>query len=328
MRLRVASLISGLAAIAGAQEAPTIRVLVRLVTVPAMVLSGEGRVIEGLGAPDFEVLDNGRRQIVSVDRAASPLSVVIAVQANSDVRRYLPSIAKAAGVFEDLLVGATGEAAVIAYGSEIKVIKEFGEGNVRASIARLAPQGDRARVADAGMDAVRQLSKREPGRNRVLILIGQPADRGSTYSIEYLRMKAVQANVSVFAVILPVVGKSFVAGTFRPQKIAGAERGGFKLGMDFNYGRVLSAAKQAAALTINTDPFSRLTAATGGTQFSFRDQIELENAIAAIGVELRSLYTLNFYATGAEPGYHKLEVRVRTPDARVFVRPGYWGAGD
>ena len=38
-----------------------------------------------------------------------------------------------------------------------------------------------------------------------------------------------------------------------------------------------------------------LTAATGGTQLHFRKQSQLEDGIAAIGIELRSAYLLSYY---------------------------------
>jgi len=40
---------------------------------------------------------------------------------------------------------------------------------------------------------------------------------------------------------------------------------------------------------------SPLIAATGGTELHFRNQHELENAIGALGVELRSAYLLSYY---------------------------------
>jgi len=47
----------------------------------------------------------------------------------------------------------------------------------------------------------------------------------------------------------------------------------------------------ATAVAANADVFSVLTAATGGTQLHFRKQNQLEDAIAIVGVELRSSYT-------------------------------------
>jgi VWFA-related protein len=314
---------------AGAQEAPTIRVPVRLVTIPTLVLSGDDRPIQRLQASDFRVLDNGRRQSVAVDETFAPLSVVLAIQTNLDVRRYLSFIRKTGSVFEDLLAGESGEAAIVTYDGELNVAKRFGEGDLRSTLDKISPRGERSRAIDAGVLAIRELlSRTVAGRSRVLIFIGQPLDRGSSFGLEYLRMKAAQEDVTVFALALPEVGRSFVADTFKLHKIAGAKGGGITLGLDFNYGRVLSAAKQSALTASGSDVFSRLAAATGGTVLRFREQSELEEAVIALGGELRSLYTLSFYPDSADPGYHTLKVQVRVPEAKAFSRPGYWLTAD
>ncbi len=283
MRAGALTLAIGSAVLAGAQEAPRIRVPVRMVSVPTLVLSHEGRVMDGLQASDFRIRDNGRPQPVAVDTSFAPLSIVLAVQANLGVRRYLPSIISAASVFEGLLVGDTGEVSVIAYSGDVEMIKSFGEGGLRGALRTISPTGERCRVIDAGVRAVSELARRPAGRNRVLIFVGQQRDRASEFSFEYLRMKAAQANVTVYALTLPEAGKSFLADTFRLHKIDGAKGGGFTLGLDFDYGRVLSAAKTSAMSALSADPLSRLVAATGGTQFSFREAGELERAVTAIG---------------------------------------------
>ena len=60
MRSPITALIFVLAALTGAQQSPTIRVPVRLVTVPTLVFSSESRILPDLQDTDFRVLDNGR----------------------------------------------------------------------------------------------------------------------------------------------------------------------------------------------------------------------------------------------------------------------------
>lgn len=93
-----------------AQSRPqvTIRVPVRLVNVPTLVFSMEGRVLPGLERTDFRVLDNGQPQQVALDTASAPVSVALAVQLNEAVRAYVPFIAKAGGIVDTLLVGEPG----------------------------------------------------------------------------------------------------------------------------------------------------------------------------------------------------------------------------
>jgi len=81
---------------------------------------------------------------------------------------------------------------------------------------------------------------------------------------------------------------------------------------------------RSGAAEKGADPFSVLTAATGGTQMHFRKQGELEGAIAALGVQLRSAYLLSYYPSSTEAGYHTIHVDVNVPGAKAWSRPGYW----
>jgi VWFA-related protein len=301
---------------------------VRVVTVPTLVLSRDDRVLNGLQTSDFRILDNGRRQTVTLDTTSTPFSLVLAIQTNRDVRNYLSFISKTGAMVDDMLVGESGEAAVITYAGEVDLIKDFAEGDCRTAFKKISPWGERSRAIDAGLRAVAELARRPATRSRVLLFVGQGLDRGSTFSFDYLRKKAEQANITVFALTLPVSGKTLVRDSFRLHKITGAPRGGFKLGLDFNYGRVLSALKTRASSAVGIDPFSRLTAATGGTEIHFGEQRELEDALTAIGFELRSLYALSYHPGSAEPGYHAIKVEVRVQGAKAFSRPGYWRTAD
>jgi hypothetical protein len=71
------------------------------------------------------------------------------------------------------------------------------------------------------------------------------------------------------------------------------------------------------------DPLSPLIAATGGTELHFHGQRELEDAIGTLGVELRSVYLLNYYPSSDDPGRHKISVEVSVPGAKTYARPGY-----
>jgi VWFA-related protein len=81
------------------------------------------------------------------------------------------------------------------------------------------------------------------------------------------------------------------------------------------YGLISSEAK--------SDPLSPLIAATGGTELHFHHQPDLENAIGALGVELRSAYLLSYYPSSADAGKHTISVEVSVPGAKTRARPGY-----
>ncbi len=310
-----------------AQQIPTIRVPVRLVTVPALVFSRESRLLPGLQLSDFRVLDNGRPQAITLETSSTPVSIAIAIQVSQDVRQYVPFIAKVGSALDALLVGASGESAAVTYGSEVAVVKPFDARDLQSTLRAISPAGKPARMLDAGMRAVTLLSQRPASRARVLLFIGQPMDSGSESTLASLQDSAEKANVAVYALTLPELGKAFVSDTFSLQGLSSrTDRGGFKAGVDA--ARLTSVLNRRTSAVTAADPFSVLAAATGGTQFHFRKQRQLEDGIAAIGVELRSGYLLSYYPDSAEPGYHSVRVEVDVPGAKVFSRPGYWRGTD
>jgi hypothetical protein len=66
----------GIPALFAQSSTPTIRTSVRLVTVPTLVFSKEGRLIPGLEANDFRVFDKTRQVRIALDTfpPQSPLS--------------------------------------------------------------------------------------------------------------------------------------------------------------------------------------------------------------------------------------------------------------
>lgn len=264
-----------------AQETPVIRVPVRLVAVPTLVYSRESKLIPGLKKGDFRVLDNGVPQSIDLDTDDAPVSVVIAIQTSVDVRGPARYIAKVGSVMEAHLVGATGRAAVMAYGGGIKVLKPFGSGDVRAAFRSISVKGGEARTIDAGIEAIEMLKERPRTQARVLLFIGQAMDRGSKASWEALEQEADRENVSIYGLISSPVNAS------------------------------------------KADPLATLIMATGGNELHFHEQSELEDAISALGVELRSAYLLSYYPSSDAAGRHTISVEVSVPGATTRARPGY-----
>jgi VWFA-related protein len=285
------------------------------------VFSNDNRLISGLEVGDFRVLDNGRRQAIALDTTYYSVTVAIAIQTNQDTREYLRFIQKVGSVFEALLVGESGDAAVITYADEVSILKPFDGGDLASALHGVTAPGRSARMLDAGWRGLTLLRQRQSSRARVLILIGQPLDSRSETDLKALTDAAETNNVTVFAITLPEVGKAFVSDNL---SLSAAERGGFKASA--NLGKLISVLNHSAESAAGTDPFSELTAATGGAQFHIRKQNEVEQAIAAIGIDARSAYQLSYSPSSNEIGYHTVKVEVDVPNAKVLSRPGYWRA--
>lgn len=302
--------------------APLIRVPVRLVTVPALIFSKDGRLVPGLEVANFRLFDNGRPQKLELETAVAPVSIAVVVQSNQDVREYVPFIARTGSLIDALVVGEAGEAAVVTYNDDVTVLKAFESGDLQHDLGRLPVSGKQARLIDAGLRAVDLLKQRPSPRARILLFIGQPGDNGSEGSLTTLREHIERENIAVHALTLPLFGKAFVSDTFSLEGVSKADRGGFKAGVDLrNLADVLS---RRSRVEQGVDPVAALTAASGGAQIFFRKQKELENALSMIGVALRSTYVLSYSPDSPAPGYHTIRIDATVPGAKIFARPGYW----
>ena len=305
-----------------AQQPSTIRVPLRLVSVPTLVVSKGGKYINGLSAADFQLSDNGRLQRINVDVNESPISVVVALQANQNVRDYLPFIQKTGSLLDDSIAAATGKAALITYNDEIKVIKVFTEGDLRHAMNTLSTSGHKANMLDAGMRAIELLKQQSQPSSRILLFIGQPYDDGSRAKIEALEADAENADVQIYALTLPIVGKTFVSDAFSLSGLGSQSyKGGYKASVELT--QAVPALRRAARAEAHTDPFSFLAISTGGIQLQFRRQKQLENAIIGLGDALRSRYLLSYRPDPYEAGLHRITVQVDVEGAVVYSRPGY-----
>lgn len=276
----------------------------------------------GLSIADFRLTDNERTQAVTVDSDAVPISLVVAVQANQDVRDYLGFIAKTGALLDNSLAAATGETALIAYNDKLTVVKKFGGGDLQAAFRALSPSGDKARMIDAGIRGIELLKQRPRSRSRVLLFIGQPVENGSEGNFEMFEQMAEYENVQIYALTLPVLNKSFVSNSFRLQGFGSQwYKGGYEASI--NLTNAVPALRRATQASAHVDPFSLLTTATGGIQLHFRKQKQLENAIIGLGDALRSRYLLSYRPDRNDSGFHKIVVSVDVPDAVAYARPGY-----
>jgi hypothetical protein len=91
---------------------------------------------------------------IALDIFSVPVSVVLAVQANTNVREYLSFIVRAGTVIESLMLGESGEGAVIAYRDDVAVVKPFETGEVQSALSKISATGrDAARCGMARLVA-------------------------------------------------------------------------------------------------------------------------------------------------------------------------------
>jgi VWFA-related protein len=327
-------------------DTPTFRNTVQVVLVPTTVTDNKGHVMNGLRPQDFRLYDNDKQQQINRDVAFLPLSMVICIQRSSSVDVMLPKIRKMGSVMSDLLIGQDGEAAVLSFDHRIEVLQDFtgDAAKIDEAVEKLKVGGQNARLNDAVQTAARMLRNKRD-RRKVVLLIAETMDKSSEAKVKEVALDLQMYNVDVFTLNInrlvtrltekPQVPRPdpFPPGT-RPMANGRAQDptsvsqqyGTPGYGVDFV--PVLEEIFTATKAIFVKNPAEVYTKFTGGREYAFTTQNDLERAIAAIGGEIRAQYILSYSPNNKlEGGFHKILVEVNRPNLKVRTRPGYWMAG-
>lgn len=317
-------------------------VQVKVVIAPTTVLDRSGNYINGLSIGDFKLYDNNKPQKITADVAFEPLSMVVAVQNSSALSEILPKIQRIGVMLDNMVVGQSGEAAVMAFDHRVRMIQDFtaDAGKLDAAMKNIKPGGSSSRQIDAVIDAVRLLSKRPDNRRRVLLLIAEKRDKASEGRLREALTAAQLANVSIYSIDISHLVSQLTAKNepARPDPIPATAQhvpgGGVQtptsVGIQNNSGNFIplfvDIFKATKSLFID-DTLDVFTRYTGGKEYSFVSQKTLERAVTAVGEELHSQYLLSYNPDNLEEGgFHDIRVEVNRPRLEVRTRPGYWVA--
>lgn len=278
-----------------------------MVTVPALVQGPSGEFITTLRSDDFALYDNGIRQSVKLASVGSqPMALVVVMQTGGIAWRHFFDCIDLP-LFLDWLTGGTNhEVMLVTFDSRVQVIWHFplqSEG-VAHSLTHLHAGDGGAAISDAVRFAVEQLQS-EPGDfRRVVLLISQEKDEGSTVPPEDDLRTLGKASTAVYSL------------TFAPPAK--------KLKNNHDRRRVDYASPLAESIdALREHTASELSTYTGGAHLSFSARQDFDEDVKAIAADIRGRSTLTFQPNGHEPGLHLLTVAVR--DGRsVTVRGGYW----
>ena len=329
-----------------------LKVQVALVNTPVTVRNARGEMVHNLEAQDFQITDNGAPQQIShFDLGGDPISMVILVETSSRIAPLLPAMSKTGIVFTQTIMGPSGEAAVVGFNDSVDKLQEFTTNSdvIENTIARLKLGTSGSKLYDAMTVGVEMLTGRpqatpeKPGRRRVLMIMSEATDQGSSAKLGEVLRHAQLANVTIYSVGLSTTSAEFRSkpkdtrpemnppGTFPLPPFPGSvqtpttedNRSG---NIDLMAAAVWAVQHIHDAVTANA--LEVATTATGGVHLAaFKDRT-IEKAIDEIGGELHSQYTISYTPTDADvPGYHEIKVNVLRKDAKnlkVRARPGYY----
>lgn len=327
-------------------DTPTFRGRVNIVIAPTSVLDSQGNFVPGLSTTDFRLYDNDRLQKIEQDVAFQPLSIVVAVQANWRVDAVLPKIRKIGNLFDSLVLGEQGEIAVVAFDHQIKTMQDFttDPAKIRQSFENIKAGSNTSAMIDAVSTSCRMLRRRPSNRRKVLLLIAETRDGGSEGKVREAITDLQLFNVSLYSVninrlvsnltqkpqyprpdSIPTTARRMPNGAaVTPETVASLTP---TAGQQMNLAPVLKEIYLGVKAIFIDNPVEVFTKYTGGKEYSFLTQRDLERAVADIGDELHSQYLLSYNPNNKlEGGYHTIRVEVSRPEVKVTTRPGYWMA--
>jgi VWFA-related protein len=279
---------------------PTFKSGIDLVTVTATVRDRRGRLVRGLEAQDFEVLDRGvRRQITEFRAEPTPVSVAILFDISGSMRTAdrMTAARFAAHHVLSWLEQGRDEAALFTFDSRLHQVAPF-------TVDTRALQGALGEVDPFGAtslhDAIAEAAKRaadRSGRRRAVVVITDGIDTASGLTPGEVSgiASAIDVPVYIMATVLPID----------------------------HLGREGALPRQDVA---NDGTIEDLARWTGGALYYVSTPSDTSNVSRQVLDELRTQYVIAFEPVGAE-GWRPLEVRTRNKDHVVRARSGYMAGG-
>lgn len=275
-----------------ADDEEVVRIVSRLVPIPASVTDEAGRPLVGLRLEDFELrVDGETKPIADLARAESPVRMAILFDNSASITVAREFQKRAAIAFFRRVVRPIDRAALFSVSTTAELVQPLTNDVER--LVRAIENFGKPTGATALLDGIAQAAaylRPHEGRH-VIVIISDGADTISEVSFESVLNQVVVADCQVYAV---QTGQS-----------------------DNPNLRDLVAERR----------LQELAAQTGGAVYVPRDQNELEAAFAQIAADLSQQYLLSYYATDdpLDGRFRRITLTVRShPAARVRTRRGYY----
>jgi VWFA-related protein len=335
----------------GTPTGPQIRIQSNLVTAPVTVIDKlTGEFVYNLDEKDFQIYDNGKlQQITGFTRESHKIAAVILIQDSDSVTPLLGDLKNLALLFSELMLGPKGVAAVITFGSDVKVAQGFSNsgGDLDRTLRALLPDGNKARMNDALMQAINLLQHRPKGERRVVVVFSSGYDSGSQTSKNEIIRRATAAEVEIYGLGLsltksylsrdkqplnPPTSPENASGTAPPQpgrpSTPSSSMGTFGVTVPAT-GAIRPAIRGAESKVFSNDVES-YTQYTGGVFYSQWSSSAIQAHLSQIAADIHSQYLLAYVPDDlSETGFHRLEVKVKRKGVKLEIRTrrGYFYEG-
>jgi len=307
----------------------TLRVSSRLVVVPALIQTPSQDVVYTLRSEDFQLSDRGVQQHIQLDDTTKqPLSLVVLMQTGGAAVREFEKYRGLETMLEETLGGAPNQVAIVNFDSQPEAASPFSSDieQWKDAIDQPDPGNSGAAIRDALKYSLGMLAKQPPTHRKVILLISQPQDSGSTASAEEVTRLAGETDTAIYSL------------TFTPQatRLKGALKEPPHAGRPVTIGKGTAGERQFVSFDF-TEPLNMVIDAmrkdiaaevakvSGGEAMRFSDKNQLDETLATISRHMRNRYMLSFSPSNPTAGFHSIHVSlVNHPELMVTSRTGYW----
>lgn len=280
---------------------PTFRAGVDAVSVGATVRDRRGRLVGGLTATDFVVLDQGQERVITnfeVERVPVSVAILFDISGSMKIGDRTSAAKFAAYNVISALEPGRDEAALFAFDSRLQEVAPFSVDTraLRGALGDVDPFGATS-LHDAIAAAARRVAGRT-GRRRAVVVLTDGVDTAS-------RLSPAEVSGIASAIDVPV----YVIATVMP--IDNPDTNG---------------AGREALSHPPSGTIEDLANWTGGTLFYASTAMDASHTARQVLEELRNQYQIVF-EPGAGSGWRPLEIRTKHKGHSVRARSGYL-AGD
>jgi VWFA-related protein len=324
---------------------------VQLVTTPVTVFDSSGQFVYDLDQEEFKIFDNGQQmRIAQFDSEMRRLSLVIVVETNDTTVPFLDSVRPLGSMFSDLVMGPQGEVAVLTYSDRVDLALDFTpNGDKLDTVLRgLQGRGGGMHLDDALVRALSMLNNRPQSDRKVAIVFSDGFNMGSKMSRSEIVKGAMNSNITIYHLgFSPLKGlwkkpakdpavdieSESVARPIGPNQAPTPtnEEGTWDTagGDGINLLGILLGLGEAAKKPLLKDSMIYFARYSGGQSYQKWGKDTVQQALNRIATEIHSQYELAYApSTPIEPGFHKIEVDVRRPGAKVRARAGWFYQGE
>jgi VWFA-related protein len=330
----------------GDEQQPIFQTQIEEVTVPVTVTDSGGEFVSDLNPGDFRLRDQGADQrIEGFELSLEPVSMVIVAETSNRVQSQLEDISRTGILFTQLIMGESGEAAVITFDREINLAQEFtGDPDlVEDALKKLKPGKEDVRLSDALSRAIFLLQMRSKDRRKIVVVISEARDNGSSNTPGFVLRGAQLLGISIYTVGLSSVNSMFsrpgsqVGTSPFPPGVVWRPTPSNTVAIPSNQTNIgaanldmLPIIEELVSYTkglLGGNPLAFFAQGTGAVEFSGGSD-DVEKALARIGRELRNQYLLTYRPNNLDkPEFHHISVTVSNPKLKVRTRPGYMYGG-